>query len=110
MLDSLYEFKSKVMVFRNTGKKKSLGFILHYNNTFPVTEKHLYRGRKATFVLYSNTKSLYLNIETVLSQFDCYITTVISYASEVWGYQKGKVVETVHLDVSKRLLGVKMIY
>ena len=50
--------------------------------------------------------SLYLNTET-LSLFDCYITSILCYASEVLGYIKGKAVERVNVDFCKRLLGIK---
>ena len=51
--------------------------------------------------------SLHLNTETILSLFDCYITSILCYASEVWGHIKGKAVERVHVDFCKRLLGIK---
>ena len=46
-------------------------------------------------------------METLLSLFNCCTTTVLSYASEMCGYHKGKAVETVHLDACKRVLGIK---
>ena len=119
--------KSKVMVFRNGGKISNadklyydgklvetvdkfsyLGFIFYYNNKFTVAERHLPdQGRKAAFALCSKMNSLYLNTETILSLFDCYITSILCYASEVWGYIKGKAVERVYVDFCKRLLGIK---
>ena len=51
--------------------------------------------------------SLYLNTETILSLLDCYITSILCYASEVWGYIKGKAVERVHIHFCKRLLSIK---
>ena len=78
--------KTKVMVFRNGGKVTSterwiyngnifvlvdrysyLGLILYYSNKFTVAVKHLAgQGRKAQFASYSKTKSLKLNIETLV--------------------------------------------
>ena len=62
--------------------------LFYYNNNFTVAEKtHLAdQGRKSTFTLYSETKMLYLNTETQLSLFDCYIPSiiVICYVSEIW--------------------------
>ena len=53
--------------------------------------------------------SSYLNTETILPLFDCYITSILCYASEVWGCIKGKAVERVHVDFCKRLLGIKRL-
>ena len=112
------------MVFRNGGKisnadrlyydgtlvetvdKSSyLGFIFDHNNKFTVAEKHLAdQGRKAAFALCYKTNSLYLNTETKLSLFDCYITSILCYASEVLGYITGKAVERVHVDFVKDYL------
>ena len=119
--------KSKVMVFRNGGKISNadklyydsklvetvdkfsyLGFIFYYNNKL-VAEKHLAdQGRKAAFVLCSKMNSLYLNTDPILSLFDCYITSILCYASEVWGYIKGKAVERVHVDFVKDYLVLKI--
>jgi hypothetical protein len=48
-----------------------------------------------------------LNIETLLSLFDCYIGGIANYASEIWGTQKGNNVEKVHTDFCNQILGVK---
>ena len=39
--------------------------------------------------------------------FDTYISSMLNYASEVWGVDKGVNIEKLHLDFCKRLLGVK---
>jgi len=43
----------------------------------------------------------------MLSLFDCYVGSILSYGSAVWGYHKGDNIEKVHLDFCKRLLCVK---
>ena len=50
---------------------------------------------------------MYLNVESSLFLFDTYIGSILSYASEVWGTQRGDYIEKVHLDFCKRILGVK---
>jgi hypothetical protein len=119
--------KSKVVIFRNGGvvspslswhiggiqleivdKFNYLGVLLNYNNKFFVAEKQFAdQGRKATFALAKNTRGLYLNPETQLSLFDCYVGSILNYASEVIGLCSSVHVEKVHLDFCKRLLGVK---
>jgi hypothetical protein len=135
-IDSLYTYcnqwglevnteKTKILVFRKAGRVKHsffyndikldnvdkfayLGVNLNYNNKFNVTEKTLSeQGRKACLALYSNTKGHCLNQETRLSLFDCYVNSILSYASEVWGANKGLNIEKVHLEYCRQLLGVK---
>ena len=43
----------------------------------------------------------------MLSVFDTYINSILSYGSEVWGFHSGHDVEKVHIQFWKRLLGVK---
>ena len=43
----------------------------------------------------------------MLSVFDTYINSILSYGSEVWGFHSGHDVEKVHIKFCKRLLGVK---
>ena len=121
--------KSKIVVFRNSGKIKDneqwfigneilenvdkftyLGILFHYNNKFTKAEEQLAdQSRKAMFALRKNIRGMSLNIETLLSLFDCYIGGIASYASEIWGTHKGNNVEKVHTDFCKQILGVKKI-
>jgi hypothetical protein len=79
---------------------------LNYNNKLFVAEKQFAdQGRKATFALAKNTRGLYFNPETQLSLFDCYVGSILNYASEVIGLCSSVHVEKVHLDFCKRLLG-----
>ena len=41
---------------------------------------------------------MYLNVETSLSLFDTYISSVLQYASEIWGNHRSNCVEKVQLD------------
>ena len=43
----------------------------------------------------------------LLDLFDRLIAPILNYSSEVWGFQKSKYIETVHLHFCKKLLGVK---
>jgi exonuclease III len=119
--------KSKILIFRNGGKLHDselfmygeecleivdsfnyLGMLFNFNNKFRVAESHIAdQGRKAMFALKRNSKSLSLNVETMLSLFDCYIGSVLNYGAEIWGFHKGTNIERVHLDYCKTLLGVK---
>ena len=52
---------------------------------------------KLLLIIFQN-KLLYLNRETQLSLFDCYITSNIYHASEIRGFHKANAAKRVHLD------------
>ena len=50
---------------------------------------------------------LSLNVETKLNVFDTYVSSVLNYGSEIWGFDLGNDIEKVHVDFCKRILHVK---
>ena len=36
-------------------------------------------------------------IQTPISVFDTYVTSIVNYGCEVWGFHKGTDIETLHL-------------
>ena len=46
------------------------------------------------------------NTETLSSVFDTYVSSVLGYASEVWGFHRAIDVEKVHTSFCKNILGV----
>lgn len=115
------------MVFRNGGKIKVcekwlydgkpieivnnfiyLGLLFNYNGKFNSTQKYLSsQGRKAMFSLLSNIKICCFNIETQLSLFDTYVSSVLGYSCELWGFDKSVDIEKIHLQFCKKLLCVR---
>ena len=55
------------------------------------------QGRKALFSILNVCNKNYFNIEAMLSVFDTYVNTVLSYGSEMWGSHPGQDVEKIHL-------------
>ena len=94
--------KTKIVVFRNGGKVNAnekwfydnkeievvdsftyLGVLLNYNGKYNVLQNKLAeQGRKAVFALRRSIKSMYLNCTTLLSLFDTYINSILSYGCE----------------------------
>ena len=119
--------KTKIVVFRNGGKLRDNekwyfngckldvvnefiyhGVLFFYNGKFARTQKRFAeQGRKALFPILNVCRNNFFNIETMLSVFDTYINSILSYGSEVWGFHSGHDVEKVHIQFCKRLLGVK---
>ena len=120
--------KTKIMVFRKGGrlpnnlrfqykdscieivsKFKYLGIVFTSGGSFNETEKTLAgQALKAIFKLNSYlNKFTELSPKHILELFDKLITPILSYSSEVWGFNKGTHIERMHLKFCKRLLGVK---
>ena len=119
--------KTKIMVFRNGGFVKDeeiwyydgnaidivdefcyLGVLLNFNGKFVKAQKHLAeQSRKAVFGLKSKVSSLYLNVFTYLNLFDTYISSILCYGCEIWGFHKAPNIEKIQLDFCKNILGVK---
>ena len=119
--------KSKVLVFRKgtrlprpqwkygnflltvTNKIPYLGVMLTNNGLFAQAQKTLAeQANKGIFSLNSRL-ARFNNMKppVVMDLFDKYISPILNYGSEVWGFHKSPDVEQVHLCFCKRLLGVK---
>ena len=48
-----------------------------------------------------------LNVSTILDLFDKFVSPVLNYACEVWGFHTALEIERVHRHFCKRILGVK---
>ena len=59
------------------------------------------------FNLYSKIYNDCFNVETLLSLFDTYISSILNYSCEVWGDHKASDIEQVQLKFLKRILKVK---
>ena len=82
--------------------------LLNYNGKFNVTQKHIaVQGKKSLFCLMKEVRKHNFNAVTLLSLFDLYVSPVLNYCSEIWGYTKAQEVEKVHTMFLKRLLCVK---
>lgn len=57
--------------------------------------------------MFSKTKDLYLNIETMLSLFETYVKGILSYGCEVCGSHKANDNDKVFIKFCRRLLRVK---
>ena len=119
--------KTKIVVFRNAGRASNeetwsfdgkliqvvdqftyLGILLNFNGKFFTTQKQLAsQGRKAMFALKSSVSNLSLNHCSLLSLFDTYVCSILSYGCEVWCYHKGPDIEKIHLDFLRYVLGVR---
>ena len=120
--------KTKIMVFRRGGilprnlifyydgepieivsKFKYLGVVFTSGGPFSEAQNTLAgQAQKAIFKMnkYLN-KFTYLSPRHKLELFDKLISPILNYGVEVWGFVQGNIIERVHLQFCKRLLGVK---
>jgi hypothetical protein len=74
-----------------------LGMLLHYNGTFLQTEKRLsQQGARALSSLMNSLKSVYISTEQQCMLFDSMVGSVLSYASEIWGFHRVHDIEVIH--------------
>ena len=59
-------------------------------------------------VLLCKCKEFDLRPKTMCQLFDAFVSPILNYSCEVWGYTKSKELERVHLKFCKRLLNVKI--
>lgn len=86
-----------------------LGMVFTSNGLFSQTQTTLAdQANKALFQLYKILATYRnLNISVAIDLFDKFITPILNYSCEVWGFHAAPDIERVHLGFLKRLLGVK---
>ena len=120
--------KTKIMVFRKGGilprnlafyyngqqleienKFRYLGVVFTVGGSFSECQNTLAgQAQKAIFQLNKYLyKFTFLSPRHKLELFDKLILPILNYGGEVWGFSQANVIERVHLQYCKRLLGVK---
>lgn len=74
------------------------------NATQTLTGKAL----KAMGALFSITSDLEVPVKIMLNLFDAYVSSILNYACEVWGFCQAENIERVHRKFLKSILGVKI--
>ena len=120
--------KTKVMVFRKRGGLKHdekwtyngiaieavdifnyLGTLISYNGSFSKNYEYLSgKALKALNALLINCKKLPLSLKVLCQLFDSFVGSVLSYGSEICGFNKTQSFERLHLKYCKRILKVPL--
>lgn len=117
--------KTKIMIFE-TGRKtqksfhfddtvlelvdsfKYLGMTFYKNGNWNRSQKYIAEhGSYALHNLYRILANISLNIPEKFKLFDSLVGSVLSYASEIWGYHQGIDIERIHTRFCRSVLGVK---
>ena len=117
--------KTKIMIFEN-GRKTSmmfkygntplenveyfkyLGVTFYKNGNWNRTQKYISEhGSYALHSLYRILSNIRLNVPEQFRLFDCLVSSVLSYSSEIWEYHIGPDIERIHTKFCRYILGVK---
>ena len=85
-----------------------LGLLFNYNcSFFPARKKLMAQANKALFALNYKIRNVNIPIDLQLKLFDCLITPILLYSSEIWSYENIEVIERFHLKFLKQILNVR---
>ena len=86
-----------------------LGLKLNYNNHMTIAHKDLYdRASRAMFALLRKCTLLNLPIDVTLDLFDKTIVPILTYGSEVWGFEKFDILQKLQVKFYKIVLKLRV--
>ena len=84
-----------------------LGTIFNYTGSFCLNIQQLVgKALKALNVLMINCRKYNMKPKILCQLFDAFVGSILSYASEVWGYSKSNEIERIHLTFCKQIVKV----
>ncbi|MCG8033764.1 MAG: reverse transcriptase family protein [Candidatus Thiodiazotropha taylori] len=85
-------------------KYKYLGIFFSQSGSFLNARKHIVQqAKKAMTLLFIRINNLDIPVDLQLKLFDHTVLPILTYASEVWGYEKLDMVEKVHNDFLRKI-------
>lgn len=118
--------KTKIMVFSRGRAKHSsvlkykdtpLEFVDHYGylgiifskngKFFKARKKLVEQASRALFGVYKKITNLNLSVKCQLNLFDKMIVPILTYGSEVWGFENISILENIHLKFCKKVLKLR---
>ena len=82
-----------------------LGVVFNYTGSFTLNQEHLTgKALKAMNILLSKCNDYDLKPKILCQLFDAFVSPIINYSCEIWGYTKSKEIERIHLKFCKRIL------
>ena len=88
-----------------------LGVTFTYNVSFTKHKNHLLeQGRKAMFSILRKTKKLNLPVDMQLQMFDCMVVPILLSGSEIYGYEKSDIIESLFLQFYTIIMSFKRVH
>ena len=98
-----YEFKIGDHIIKITDRYKYLGVVFSKSGSFLNARKHLAeQSKKAMYLLFTSANNLDLPIDLQLKLFDNTVLPVLTYGSEIWGFENLDSIERIHTDFLRR--------
>jgi hypothetical protein len=87
---------------------KYLGTLFSKSGSFLNNRKHLaQQAKKAMHLLYKRIHNLNLPIDLIFKLFDHTVLPILTYASEIWGYEDLKILERIHCEFLRKVLHLR---
>ena len=99
-----FKFTLDDMVIEIVDKYKYLGVIFSQSGSFLNARKHIVQqAKKAMILLFVRIRNLDLPFDLQLKLFDHTVLPILTYASEVWGYENIDMIEKIHNDFLRKI-------
>ena len=83
---------------------KYLGVLFSQSGSFLNAKLHIVKqAKKAMFLLYTRINNLDIPIDLQLKLFDNTVLPILTYGSEVWGYENLDIIERVHNEFLRKI-------
>ena len=87
-----------------TDKYKYLGIFFSQTRSFLTARKHIIeQARKAMYLLFCRIDNLNLPIDLQLKLFDHTVLPILTYACEIWSFEKLDMIEKVHVEFLRKI-------
>lgn len=87
---------------------KYLGTFFTSNGSFLNARKHVVeQAKKAMHLLYTKSRNFGLPVDLTLKLFDHTIVPILTYGSEIWGYENLEIIEKVHNDFLRKITSAR---
>ena len=99
-----FEFKIGGHVIKIADKYKYLGVVFSRSGSFLNARKHAAeQSKKAMHLLFTRAVNLDLPIDLQLKLFDNTVLPILTYGSEIWGFENLDILERIHTHFLRRI-------
>jgi hypothetical protein len=67
------------------------------------------QARKVLYCLHRKLRNILIPIDVQFKLFDTLMLPILTYGSEIWGYENTKQLEKLHLQFCRNILGVSLL-
>ena len=82
-----------------------LGVTFSTSGSFLQAREHVsQQARKATYLLFTKAHNAYLPVDLILKLFDHTVLSILTYGSEIYGFENLDIIDKVHNEFLRKLL------